>query len=213
MNSKKFYFILLSTVGLLIIALIGGAYFADGLFKKQAGVLLEARSKSLALESKQQQLIKAKNDIVKYKSLGEIAKSVVPQDKDQAQTIREIVKLADASGIKLGSITFPSSTLGAALAAPVKPVEPTAGAAAPAPVAAPQSQLKAVPDIPGVFDLAIIVQSDSTAPADYGQFIDFLAALENNRRTAIVSGITLTPDTKDPSLISFTLNINEYIKP
>jgi hypothetical protein len=219
MNSKKLYFILLSSIGLLIIALIGGAYGADMLLSKQADELINAKAKSLALETKQQQLVKAKNDIIKYKSLSDIAKSVVPQDKDQAQTIREIVNLANANGIRLGGITFPSSSLGTAVVTP-KPAtggdaaaNSTPATPAPAPAVLPQSQLKAVPTIPGVFDLAITVQSDATAPADYSQLIKFLAALENNRRTAIVSGITLTPDGKDPSKIAFSLNINEYIKP
>lgn len=220
MNSKKLYFILLSGVGLLVIALVGGAYGADILLKKQADELLTAKAKSMALETKQQQLVKAKNDIIKYKALSDIAKSVVPQDKDQAQTIREIVNLANANGIRLGGITFPSSNLGTAVIAPKPAADadasaPKSDAAAPTPPPAPlpQSQLKAVPSIPGVFDLAITVQSDTLAPADYNQFIKFLAALENNRRTAIVSGMTLTPDTKDPGRIAFTLNVNEYIKP
>ncbi len=212
MNSKKLYYILVGSIALLVIALIGGAYAADSLLTKQADELLAVRSKSDALEVKQQQLTKAKSDITKYRSLANIARSIVPQDKDQAQTVREIVKLADENGIKLGSITFPSSTLGAAVAPPVKPVEGDT-TVAPKPPALPQSQLKIVPTIPGVFDLAITVQSDSTSPAGYSQFIDFLADLENNRRTAIVSGINLTPDAKDPSRISFTLDINEYITP
>ncbi len=225
MNSKKLYFILLATVSLLILALIGGAYGADSLLKKQANELLAARSKSVALETKQQQLLKAKNDIVKYKALGDIAKSIVPQDKDQAQTVREIVNLANANNIKLGSITFPTSTLGikapAAVATPAKdstssaPATGTDSATAIPPTVPKvvQSQLKAVPTIPGVYDLAIIVQSDAGAPAGYNKLIAFLNALENNRRTAIVSGVSLTPDNKDPSLVAFTLDINEYIKP
>ena len=40
-----------------------------------------------------------------------------------------------------------------------------------------------------------------------------MAALENNRRTALVSAIALQPDAKDPNNVGFTLTIDEYIKP
>lgn len=215
MNSKRLYFLMLAAIGLLVAALIGGAYGANSLLATEAENLKQARTKSLVLEAQQQQLIKAKNEILKYKGLADIAKSVVPQDKDQAQTVREIVNIAAANGIRLGSITFPSSTLGTA---PVAAPKPAAGdgeaatPAAPAPVP-PTSQLKAVPTIPGVFDLAITVQSDTNSPAPYGKFLDFLHDLEQNRRTALVTGIQIAPDSKDPSRVSFTLNINEYIKP
>jgi hypothetical protein len=214
MNSKRFYFILVATVALLVAGLAGGAYGATLVLQGEADALLQARSKSMALEAQQLKLVKAKNDILKYKTLGDIAKSIVPQDKDQAQTVREIVNIANANGVKLGGISFPVSTLGSTV--------PKAGAAATAPAAKPTpaaagapnlTQLKPATGIPGVYELAITVSSDTAAPADYDKVIGFLNGLESNRRTAIVSGINLTPDSKDPTRVSFTLNINEYIKP
>jgi hypothetical protein len=176
---------------------------------------LEARSKNQALDLEQSSLAKAKSDVIKYSDLGKIAKSVVPQDKDQAQTVREIVKIASAAGVKLGAVNFPTSNLGQKVA----PVPAASGSTA-TPAASPSSssalalsQLKPVVGITGVYDLAITVQSDASSPAEYSKFIDFLAGLENNRRTALVGGITITPDTKSPDHVSFTLNIDEYIKP
>jgi hypothetical protein len=43
--------------------------------------------------------------------------------------------------------------------------------------------------------------------------LDFLKGLENNRRTALVSDITITPDSKNSSNVSFNLTLDEYIKP
>lgn len=219
MNSKRLYFVLLSAIGLLVVGLVGGAYGANVLLQNESKALLEARSKVQAFESQQTQLIKAKKDIEKYAELGAIAKSIVPQDKDQAETVREIVKIAGAAGVKLGSVSFPTSTLGSKVPKPAASAAGSAGSAGA--TAAPAagsgalslSQLKPVTGISGVYDLAITVQSDSGSPATYDQFISFLAGLENNRRTALVSGITVTPDAKDPNRVSFTLNINEYIKP
>jgi hypothetical protein len=193
MSAKRIYFLLLGTIGLSLIVLFACMFGASNLLAGQSKRLVEARTKSLVLEGEQAQLAKAKADIDKYESLAEIAKSIVPQDKDQAQAVREIVNLAAANGVKLGSITFPSSSLGDNKT--------------------PLSQLKPVENIPGVYNLEIIVSSDSSSPAPYDNFIKFLDALEHNRRTALVSGITLQPETSDPNKLSFTLNINEYIKP
>lgn len=202
MTSKRLYYILLSTVGLLAIGLVGGAYGANTVLQQQSKAVVDARSKSAALDEQQLQLTKAKASIEKYKDVSTIAKSIVPTDKDQAQTVREIVKIAEANGIKLATITFPSSTLGG-----------TPGAAAAAGAAADLSQLKAAKGISGVYTLQITVQSDAKAAPTYQQFTTFLSSLERNRRTALVSAIALQPDTKNPDRVSFTLTIDEYIKP
>jgi hypothetical protein len=216
MNSKRLYFILLACVMLLVAGLIGGAYGADKLLSKQSQKLYDARFKSQTLEVQQTQLIRAEKEIAKYRNLGKIARTIVPQDKDQAQTTREIVKIAQEAGIRLGSVTFPASTLGAQLPAPAP--APAAGAegAAPkpaAPAAVPLSQLKPVPAITGLYTLEISIQSPESENVPYESFIKFLAGLENNRRTALVTGIGITPSPQDQSKISFTLTINEYIKP
>jgi hypothetical protein len=193
MSAKKTYWLLLGAVGLSLIALIVCVIIASNLLASQSRHLVKARTESMVLEGKQEQLAKAKSDISKYKDLADIAKSIVPQDKDQAQTVREIVNLAAANGVKLGSITFPTSALGDAKVT--------------------HSQLTPVQNIPGVYRLEITVQSDSGSPATYTSFINFLDALEHNRRTALVSGITLTPESNDPNKLAFTLIVNEYIKP
>ena len=198
LTSKRFYYGMAAVLCLMILGFIGGAYGVSSFLQQQSSSVVEARSRSASLEQQQAQLNKAKASITKYKEVGEIAKSIVPQDKDQAQAVREIVNIAAANSINLGSITFPSSTLGAAAA------KGSAGGL---------SQLKAAPGITGVYTLQLTVQSDPGKQATYDQFIKFLAAIESNRRTALVSGLILQPDSKDPSKVTFTLTIDEYIKP
>jgi hypothetical protein len=199
MSAKRLYFMLLGSIGLCIVVLIGGIYGASAVLQKQSKNLVDAKTTSAVLDQKQQQLSKARADITKYKTLGEIAQNIVPQDKDQAQTVREIVAIAEGNGISLGSITFPNSTLGGtgtgALANPKL------------------SQLKPVKGIGGVYSLEIAIESDVTHPSDYSQLLSFLDALEHNRRTALVNGISIQPDAQKPGKFSFTLNVSEYIKP
>ena len=200
MNSKRLYFTLLVVIFLLAAGLVSGAYEADKLLQGQSNKLVNDRLQTAVLAQQQIALSEAKQDIKKYQVLSNIAKSIVPQDKDQAQTVREIVNLANENGIILGSVNFPTSSLGAG------PNGKT--------TTSPQlSQLVPVPGIAGVYSLAITVESDPNHVVPYGSFIDFLTALEHNRRTALVTGITIQPNEKDRSKLSFTLILNEYIKP
>lgn len=199
MTSKRLYYVLAGVLSIMILGFIGGAYGVSMLLQQQAKAVIDARSKSASLEQQQIQLNRAKASITKYKEVGDIAKTIVPQDKDQAQAVREIVNIASANGVALGTITFPSSTLG------------LTGAAA---KGSPQlSQLKPATGINGVYTLQLTVQSDSAKPTSYDKFLEFLADLERNRRTALVSALTVQPTADNPSFISFTLTIDEYIKP
>jgi hypothetical protein len=210
MSSKKLYFVLIGLIVLLGVGMIGGAYQADQLLQQRSTVLVDQKATSAGLDDQQAQLAKNKKDIVTYKDLNVIAKTIVPQDKDQAQAVLEIVRLAQQSNIpRLSAITFPSSTLGA------KPLTGTTTTpTTPAPTGSNKlTQLIPVTGIPGVYDLQITVQQSDNAAVPYSTFITFLQKLEQNRRTAQVSNISVTPNSKNPNLVSFTLIIDEYIKP
>lgn len=214
MNSKRLYLLLIGSIALLFIGLVAGTYEINGALTHKAATLTNLKAQDQALQQEQISLAKARADIKKYASLHQIAQAIVPEDKDQAEAVREIVKIAGDNKVNLASITFPASTLGST------PVVP--GAAAVAPVsAAPAansktsalSQLTPVKNIPGVYNLLITIASDSNAPVPYNQFVGFLSDLEHNRRTAEVSTITISPSPQNRSLLSFVLTLNEYIKP
>lgn len=206
MTSKRLRWLLLGLISLLFIGLVAGTYQANSLFKSRASKLVSLKAKSLALASEQQSLVQAKKDIATYSDLMKIAKSVVPQDKDQAQAVREIVNIAASYGVSLATISFPASTLGSSSAAP-------ASASASSATSTSLSQLLAVKNIPGVYQLQITVVGDSTKPVAYDKFISFLSALEHNRRTAQVVTIAIQPNVLNRSLLTFSLTLNEYIKP
>ncbi len=217
MNSKRLHLILAAAICLLFIGLIGGAYGINHLLDAEASKLLALKAKSAALQQQRISLNKAKKDIVTYADLQKVTQSIVPEDKNQALAVREIVKLADSNGISLLSISFPASTLGSTssgAAAKTPAAAPANGpAAAAANKAAGLSQLLAVKNIPGVYQLPITVTADPHKPVPYSKFIAFLSDMEHNRRTAQVSIISIAPDTLNPNLVSFALTLNEYIKP
>jgi len=199
MKAKQFYFVLIGLFTLIVIGFGGLAYGTDTLLSGQANKLSKLRADSNVADSQQTTLAKNKQDIAKYGELNTIAETIVPQDKDQAEAVREIANLAAQSGIpKLSSITFPSSTLGAVSGLKSNPN---------------LTQLLPVKGMPGVYELQITVSQESTALVPYSSFTSFLQKLEQNRRTAQVSSITVQPNATSPNQVSFTLVINEFIKP
>lgn len=198
MDSKKLHLVLVAGLVLLGIGIFAGAYEANALLVKQSHDLADLKTTDQVTAQQKTKLAQDKKDIAKYDDLNTIAKTVVPQDKDQAEAVREIVKLASESGIsKLSSIAFPPSTLGGAK------VKTSAGL----------TQVTPVKGIPGVYDLQITITQANTDLVSYNSFTTFLSRLEQNRRTAQVSNINVQPDPKNPSQVAFTLVIDEFIKP
>jgi hypothetical protein len=198
MTSQRAYFGMLGLIVLLAIGLIFGSYEVVGLMKERSNNLVNLKIKQQSLNSQESSLVRAKKDIKKYANLEQIAKTIVPQDKDQAEAVREIVKIAGENGITLSQISFPNSSLGSGGKSNSK---------------ISLSQLTKVPKMSGVYQLPITLTQSANQPVPYSQFINFLKQLEQNRRTAQVTSVALHPDDKDPGLLSFSLTISEYIKP
>lgn len=211
MTARRVTVLLSVALVALLFGLLGGTYALAGIFKKQASELSLSRAKVEQLSTQENGIKQSKRDIAKYQQLSDIAKTVVPQDKDQAATVREITRLASANKVPLTTITFPSSSLGT-LPGGAKATPLTAASAAAA--AKPNlSQLTLVPGLPGVYNLQITLGNNTTNPVNYTQLTAFLRSLETNRRTAAVSSINIQPQASDPTRLVFSLIINTYIKP
>lgn len=200
MNTKHVSYLMSASLGLLILGLVGTAYIANGLLEKQAKTLYDLKLKKQVMDEEQKSLITAKKNVEKYNTLDKIARTIVPQDKDQAQAVREIVKLASESKIPLSSITFPTSSLGAST--------PTAASGG-----KNLTQLTPVVGVAGLYVMPITVTQAAGEAVSYNQFIEFLKRLEQNRRTAQISNIVLNPNPQNPSGVTFTLIVDRYIKP
>jgi len=210
MNSKIAFFIMLGIVGLMGAAVIGAVILGDIFLHQQSNKLVELKLDSQVLEAQQISLTQAKKDLLKYSELATIAKQIVPQDKDQARATREIILLADQAGVKISAINFPASTLGQL---PAKTSTPPTDTPVAKTVTPTITQVKPVDGIKDLYQLDIIVASDTASPASYPRLIDFLGRLEKNRRTAQVTQISIQPDSKNRTLLNFTLTITLYLKP
>lgn len=194
MKSRQLFYVLTTVVLLLSIGIVGAGVGANMLLTSKSNELSKLKAKVQAMDETQLSLNRSKSDLKQYAELNTIAKTIVPQDKDQTQTVREIVKIAQDSGIsQLTSVTFPSSTLGT-------------------PGNTTLTQLTPVKGMSGVYTLPITVSASEDSAVTYSQLVTFLSGLEQNRRTAQVASLTLTPSEKTAK-IAFTIVINEYIKP
>jgi len=195
-NAKKLHLGLIVLLVLLAAGFLGGTYEANTLLQSASQTLAKLKAQSQAADDQQTQLTQAKADIKKYGELNTVAKSIVPQDKDQAEAVREIVNLANESGLpQLSSITFPASELGTT----------------PGKTGKSLTQVTPVAGMSGVYDLPITVQEAKGVA--YSKLIAFLQKLEQNRRTAQVSSVTIQPSADNSNAVSFTLIIDEFIKP
>ena len=212
MTPKRMNLVMIGLNILLVVGCIGAVVGGDRLLKKQSDVIVKQRLDNAVLDKEQVALAQAKQDLQTYAELQQIARQIVPQEKDQALTVREIITLADKAGVKIGSIGFPGSSLGNKAAGSTGSTSGSSGDAAKNTTAA-ISQAKPVTGITGLLALDIVVASDTTRSCTYDQLITFLNSLENNRRTAQVSQLSITPDSKDPTRLNFNLTLRVYIKP
>ena len=210
LNSRTVNFLMLGLMAIMVIISLAGANEVVNLLGKQANTLVSLKAKRQALASEQTNLLIEKQEIKKYSSIEQIAQTVVPQNKDQAEAVREINNFANANGIKLSGILFPASSLGTSVSAAPTPGATTTTQPAATPVSL--SQLTPVTGIPGVYTLQINVEANGAYnTASYPNFINFLKAIENNRLTSQVTGVSIKP--AGGNAINFTITISEYIKP
>lgn len=214
MNPKRFFFIM---VGIFSLSIVGGGamlYFANTLLQKRSSSVVNLKLESSEVDAQLTAYQAAKKDVEKYSYLNDIITSALPQDKDQARTVREIFLLAQQAGISIKSVQFPTSTLGAVIA-------PVAGATPAAPTTAPKvspiTQAKPVTGLNGVYSVETVVTpfaDEKNNKVTYAQLISFLQKIESNRRAMQVASIQLNPLGQGTSdSISFTLTLNIFIRP
>lgn len=211
LDSKRLRLILFGVMAVSTLLFIAIIYIGTSVLSSKSQQMVALKVKSQTADLQLSNLEQSKKDVEKYSYFKQVAKTVIPNDKNQAQTVLDIFQIADAAGISIQTITFPSSSLGATAAA-------VAQDATAATTQTAISQAKPVSGIPGLYslDLTITPQSDKDTPLDkaitYPKMLDFLRRLENDRRTAQVTQINIQPAGTNQAL-TFNLSLNTFIKP
>lgn len=216
-DNKMLHLTLLAVLGLSAILFVGIMVEGLSVLSAKSRQLVELKVKSETVNAQLSNLVQTKKDVEKYSYFKSVAQTVIPSDKDQAEAVLELNQMAAQSGIILQSITFPASNLGAAAAVGTTTTTTAPASSAVSPSTA-ISQAKPVLGIPGLYSLELTITADNsnTLPASqqvtYAKMLDFLNRIENNRRTAQITQVTVQPATNNSSL-NFLLDTNIFIKP
>jgi len=197
LTSFRVFVLLCAACGLMLAAAFGLTYGANKLFTTQAGTLDDAKVDHAVAEDRETALATAQANIKKYETLNEIAQGVIPQDKDQARTVGEIVAIANRNNINIGGITFPASRLGNTSRS-----KATSNA---------ESQLTPVKGVSGLYVMQVAVTSSGLSR--YDNFLRFINDLQSNRRTANITSVSAQPSSTNRNFVTFDLSINAYIRP
>jgi len=215
MNNKQLRMVLLGLLGLLILLFAALSYLGVSQINKKGQKVVDLKLQNVVLESQIENLVQAKKEISQYVYFKSIANSVIPNDKDQAQAVLDLTQMAQESGILIQNITFPSSNLG------VRSTESNSSTSSKS-SSSTISQAKPVSGIKGLYSLETVVtpQTGTNIPSkyqvSYAKLHDFLSRIENNRRTAQITQVVITPltnGTEQNPIINFTLTINIFVKP
>lgn len=204
-TSKKLFYILLA--GVLLVGIGTGAivYYGSTILRNKGDELSKLKVTEEVLANRQVSLQQAKLDIDKYENLEQIAKAIVPHEKNQAQTILEITAIANKTGIPLPEISFGQSDLGVTDKKPAASKLPVNKSGT--------TQVIPIPGTNGLYAMDISIRSDTARPVTYEQFLNFLDELSKNRRTAHITSLSIQPDDTNRELITFSAKLNVYIKP
>lgn len=208
MNSKKLFIVLLSSLFLIFAGSIAITVYSVKIFSKSGEELMNSKTEEAILKNDIKELKKAKLDLKKYLELDKVARAIVPQEKDQARTVREIIALANESKIGIDSIKFPESTLGQKLPPKSKSTNKSRST-----MPEGSTQIMEIEGLKGVYVMPIDVVVGEDNATTYSQLIDFLSRLEKNRRTSHINSLSIDNSEKDSKLIEFSIQINAYIKP
>lgn len=211
MNSKQLRYVLLGLIGFCCLVFIVVCTLGLSALKSQSQKLVNLKLQNQVATDQLVSLAKARVEVAKYSYFKQVAKTVLPSDKNQAQAVVDIFQMAKKSGIALSVINFPTSSLGLH----------TSLGAAEAAKADVLSQATRVSGIDGLYsiELEIIPDTDKDVPKDqlatYPKMLNFLRQIENNRRTAQITEVTVQPisNDEDTPYISFSLKVNIFIKP
>jgi hypothetical protein len=209
-NAKKFYYVLIGILTLLVITVGGSVYVGTSLMKKSSDKLVKIKLDNIGYDAEEQTYLQARKDLDKYASLNETMQKILPKSKDQAKAVKELYQLGDETNIVIDNIQFPTSTLGQKSTTATNPATSSPGGTS----SKSLTQAKSVEGMPGVMgiDLSVSLQPASGTTISYDNMIKFLQKVENNRRSMQIKDITVNADTKSGG-VTFDLTLTIFVKP
>jgi hypothetical protein len=215
MDSKKLRLMLIAGMFLAVVSFLAITFYGLSVLGGKSQSLVGLKAQSQTAYSQLINLVQSKKEVEKYSYFKSVARTVIPEEKNQAKAVLEINQMAKASGISIQSITFPASTLGGVDGISTTAPKTTAGASSSGKAI---TQAKPVPGIAGLYSLELTITPASGKVVNagkivtYAKMLNFLKRIENNRHTAQITQVGIQP-ASDSQELSFTLVVNTFIKP
>ena len=217
-------------VALFIFGIILSGYlvhYASGWLENSSQDLAKLRTDVYVLTEKSKYLDTEKRYLDSHSPEINTLDSVLPKDKDQAKVIKQLESIADKSGIKFDSISFPTSSLGSStqIAKPTTTDSATTNntniSEAPPKPSKVISQATPLKDIPGVqtieITLGALSSKDSKPGAGmrYPEMISFIKQLERNQRIIQTQSIQIgqaPSNNKGEPMYILTVSITVFLR-
>lgn len=209
-NAKRLNFVLYGVLGLMVIGAFLLTVYTNKWLTNRSHDLVSVKLDTAALEEKQRNNQRAANELETYKATRQTLEKIIPENKDQAKAIGELLTIASEVGVTISNISFPTSELGTGTKA--------TGSASTA-----VTQAKAVDNIPGLLGIEVTLSqidrlgSVSGSGMTYSQLLTFLESVEKNRRTMQIKTIEVLPlkAAANSAITGYalTLKMNIFVKP
>lgn len=216
LDSRHMRLLLIGGLIAMIAVFISVMFLGLSALSGKSDALVNLKAQSQADDTELLNLEQAKKDVEKYSYFKAVAKTVIPNDKDQAEAVSEIFQFAKQAGIRIQNITFPTSSLGLNTSSLGTAAQ---DATTPAATSKAISQAKPVTGISGLYSLELTIspQNGNDVPPSfqvtYPKVLAFLKSIEDNRRTAQITQVVIQPPSSADQSLSFTLTTNIFIKP
>ncbi|MFO0882092.1 MAG: hypothetical protein U0491_01445 [Candidatus Saccharimonadales bacterium] len=224
MNAKRFFFVLIGLIGLLIVITIGLVVGGNQIMAKTSQKLVDAKLNNSLADVKISEYLKAKNYLSQNPDVRAMVNNMIPKDKDQDTATKELYKIADSAGVSISSIQYPSSNLGlkatgGSTASTPAATTPSSSSSSSTPTPqAPLSQAKSVDGLAGVQGIDVdlrLTDVDKKSPVTYDSLIKFLKLVELNRRSMQIKKVFIQPDKPGNGLVKLSpqITITLFVKP
>lgn len=190
MKPKKFFYSLCAGLGLSVVVILYGIYWANGQLGSRSETLTQMSSELADLDERIQNAKQLESELEDLTETSQLVLEVLPDSKSQENIVGELISIASGRGIELENITFGGN----------------AGSTTPE-----TSQTERVEGLAGVYSIEV----KSSFTTTYENLLTFLEDLETNKRRLEVIEIGISPkDTPSgPALFSASLTILTYLKP
>lgn len=191
MTPKRMNIVLRCSFAALVVAAIAGLYFANQTLTLLAKQVSRLKADVILQEQQLTAYQTTKTTVDSLKDVGDLAAKVLPAEQEQSLTVAELSAFAQRSSLRIKELTF------------VDPPAEEKGKKK------KDKEKSAIPKNVTVTPLTITFEEN----ARYDYFLDFLRAVEENRRKMQITNISLTPSEEDRTLLEeVSVNINLYVK-